>query len=152
MEVSYNKSSNFVFTAVYGSLHSSIRSELWNGLRDIAENESKPWLVAEDFNTFLDRNEKSGGSMQGSMGCKKFRAWIRDFNIQDMGFIGQRYTWKRGMVQERLDRFVCNEEWKGWFANFRVVHLPRIKFDHCPIMLQIEGQRKVNNQRPPKFG
>ena len=85
------------------------------------------------------------------MGCKKFRAWIRDFNMQDMGFIGHIYTWKKGMFQERLDRFVCNEEWKGWFANFRVVHLPRIMSDHCPIMLQIEGQRKVNNQRPPKF-
>ena len=57
------------------------------------------------------------------MGCKKFRAWIRDFNMKDMGFIGNRFTWKRGMVQERLDRFVCNEEWKIPFPNFRVVHL-----------------------------
>ena len=53
MEVSYNKSSNFVFTAVYGSPHYSIRRELWNGLRDIVKNERKPWLVAGDFNVFF---------------------------------------------------------------------------------------------------
>ena len=70
-----------------------------------------PWILAGDFNAILHKDEKCGGSQQ-ALGCKRFGAWLRDCSIEDMGFIGTRFTWKRGMVQERLDRFVCNKNWK----------------------------------------
>ena len=55
---------------------------------------------------------------------------------------------ERGMVQERLDRFVCNEKWKIRFTNFRVVHLPRIKSDHYPVMLQSQAKESQQSKGP----
>ena len=81
--------------------------------------------MAGDFNAILGKDEKCGGSRQ-VVGCKKFGAWIRDYSMVDMGFIGSIFTWKRGIVQERLDRFVCNEDWKDRVNMFRVSHLPRV--------------------------
>ena len=66
----------------------------------------EPWIIAGDFNAFLHGAEKCGGPSCNSGGCKKFLSWIKDYNMKDMGFIGTKFTWKRGMTQERLDRFI----------------------------------------------
>ena len=53
----------------------------------------------------------------------------------DMRFIGSQFTWKRGTVQERLDFFVCNEDWKDKVNIFQVSHLPQVQSDHNPLLL-----------------
>ena len=97
--------------------------ELWHDLTDIAVNERGPWVVAGDFNAILCKDKKCGGLRQ-AVGCKKFGAWIRDCSMVDMGFVGSRFTWKKGTVQERLDHFVCNEDWKDRVNMFWVSRLP----------------------------
>ena len=64
----------------------------------------------------------------------------------DMGFVGSRFTWKRGAVQERLDRFVCNEDWKDRVNMFQVSHLPRVQSDHNPLLLSYNNVYQVNIQ------
>lgn len=34
----------------------------------------------------------------------KSRAWVDACNLEDLGFIGSKYTWRRGGVHERIDR------------------------------------------------
>ena len=95
---------NFWFTVVYGSPQAKTRMRLWSDLTDIAATTTGPWIVAGNFNAVLGKNEKCGGARQ-AMGCKKFGTWIQDYSMIDMGFLGSRFTWRRGTVQERLDRF-----------------------------------------------
>ena len=52
-----------------------------------------------------------GGSSATGHGCRNFINLVRDCNMRDMGFVGSRFTWKRGMVQEKLDQFLCNDAW-----------------------------------------
>ena len=53
----------------------------------------------------------------------------------DMKFSSPRFTWSRGLVHERLDRFLCNEEWYDTFPNTNVLHLAKIKSDNRPFLL-----------------
>lgn len=117
---------NFLFTPVYGSSQAKNRMELWSELSIIAPNVNDPWIVGGDFNAILYKEEKCGGARK-AIGCKKFGAWMKDCAMEDMGFVGSKFTWKRGTVYERLDRFVCNKSWRNRVQKFQVSHLPRIQ-------------------------
>ena len=67
----------------------------------------------------------------------------------DMGFVGSRFMWSRGTVQECLDRFVCNEDWKDRVNMFRVAHLTRVQSNHSPLLLSYESVERVPKQHRP---
>ena len=54
---------------------------------------SMPWITVGDFNVFLTKDEKKGGSSRGSVPCKKFNEWLRECAMFDLGFCGPKFTW-----------------------------------------------------------
>ena len=90
----------------------------------------------EDFNAFLTRDEKKGGSNRGSVPCRKFNEWLRECFMFDLGFCGPKFTWHRGLVFERIDRAVGNKTWQDVFPSTRVLHLPKVSSDHRPTLIQ----------------
>ncbi|XP_019160892.1 PREDICTED: uncharacterized protein LOC109157440 [Ipomoea nil] len=82
-----------------------------------------------------------------------FALWIQNEGLIDLGFSGSKLTWvKEGSVNPlkgtRLDRALCNVDWKLRFPDVTVTHLPRISSDHAPILLQNKGGRKRSNISP----
>lgn len=62
----------------------------------------------------------------------------------DLHYSGPNYTWSRGDTEStykaaRLDRFLCNEEWRVRFEDGAVHHLPKCNSDHCPIIVSSGG-------------
>ncbi|KAK2645858.1 hypothetical protein Ddye_021053 [Dipteronia dyeriana] len=99
-----------------------------------------PWVVMRDFNEIISSDEKRGGGGRGSFSKFGFIKWINENKLVDLGFIGQNFTWmaRRGVredIWERLDRELCSMDWRVMFGEGFVKHLPRVTFDHCPIML-----------------
>ena len=72
--------------------------------------------------------------------------------LMNLGFQGPRFTWTNkspawnGPIQERLDRGLGNAEWKLLFPTAEIHHLPRVKSNHCPIMLLTDPCER----KPPK--
>ena len=70
-----------------------------------------------------------------------FKNCMDKCGLMDLGFQGPRFTWTNkssvwnGPIQERLDQGLGNAEWKMLFPTAEIDHLPRVKSDHCPIML-----------------
>ena len=70
-----------------------------------------------------------------------FKNCMDKCGLMDLGFQRPRFTWTNkspawhGLIQERLDRGLGNAEWKLLFPMAEIHHLPRVKSDHCPIML-----------------
>ena len=139
----------FNFTVVYGSPQSKMHTDLWSHLNGLSSNIHGSWIVACDFNAILKKDENIGGAKNTLAGCKKFCSWMWDCSMFDMGFLGSRFTWKRGMVQERLDRFVCNGDWKDSVQTYQVIHLPRIQSNHCPLMLKFMETRRCHTKKVP---
>ena len=72
--------------------------------------------------------------------------------LMDLGFQGPRFTWTnknpiwQHNVKERLDRGLGNAKWKLLFPAAEISHLPHVKFDHCPILLNTNP----SEQKAPK--
>lgn len=56
-------------------------------------------------------------------------------NLLDMGFSGDPYTWVRGNTRKRLDRALSNLEWRLRFTESTITHLPKLKSDHAPLLM-----------------
>jgi hypothetical protein len=66
--------------------------------------------------------------------------------LEDLGFSGDNFTWKRGRIRERLDRAVANGEWNIMHPGAVLQHLEYIKSDHRPILLDTDYQHIAVNQ------
>ena len=53
-----------------------------------------------------------------------------DCNLEDLGYVGERFTWRRGRMRERLDRAVFNPEWAPRFPMAALIHEDFSKSDH----------------------
>ena len=87
-----------------------------------------------------------------------FHAALDDCELQDLRFLGLEFTWSNkrerpNMVQERLDRFVCDFRWASMFMDAKVSHLEYWKFDHRLILLNnspILAVRSYQGRDPKK--
>ncbi|KAK5836203.1 hypothetical protein PVK06_011961 [Gossypium arboreum] len=55
------------------------------------------------------------------------------------------FTWHSDVVFERLDRAIGNDEWIYSFQNWSVTHLPILKSNHRPLLLEIDVQEGFEN-------
>ena len=67
-----------------------------------------------------------------------------NYGLMDLGFQGPGFMWTNKSldwhhnIKEWLDRGLGNAEWKLLFPATEIFHLPRVKSDHCPILLNID--------------
>lgn len=78
-----------------------------------------------------------------------FRHAIKDCELIDAGFQGYPFTRQRGDLEERLDRLCCNLDWRLWFAEAAVHHLPKFKSDHRLLLLAFSREQGPNMMKRP---
>ncbi|XP_061351949.1 uncharacterized protein LOC133296921 [Gastrolobium bilobum] len=75
-----------------------------------------------DFNSILHDHEKKGGAQVYTGSVREMSQCLEDCSIEDMGFKGPNFTWRRGRLEERLDRVVVNEAWSlDWPNSYLLV-------------------------------
>lgn len=78
---------------------------------------------------------------------ERFRDALVDCELEDMGFSGDQFTWRRRRLRERLDRAVCNGQFHGLFPHAKVINAAHTKSDHRPIFVDTEGDLQGDQQR-----
>ncbi|KAK5802899.1 hypothetical protein PVK06_030528 [Gossypium arboreum] len=119
---------------VYASLNRQKCTVLWDDLRSSNPPIHSPWIVIGDFNAILSSSEMFSGRTKGRR-CLQFGNFVEEAELHDLGFRGSPFTWHRGALSERLDRVLGNGAWICKFPNSLVTHLPKIKSDHRPLLL-----------------
>ncbi|XP_019190501.1 PREDICTED: uncharacterized protein LOC109184961 [Ipomoea nil] len=109
--------------------------------------------MAGDFNLVLNRDETGNYSSYSSHRISDFVNWIQEEGIIDMGFSGPKLTWVKGGNNDafkgaRLDRAMCNTDWRNRFPGACVTHLARIAYDHAPLLIHVEGERQKPSPAP----
>ncbi|XP_019178992.1 PREDICTED: uncharacterized protein LOC109174182 [Ipomoea nil] len=146
----------WVFAPVYGSPTHHLRRRLWHDLSQSKRGPLGPWLVAGDFNYVMKREETANYNSFSSQRSSEFAAWIQDEGLIDLGFSGPKLTWvKEGSAEvikgARLDRALCNLEWRIRFPDASVEHLQRVASDHTPLLIRLFGGRRDTISNPFHF-
>ncbi|XP_019166798.1 PREDICTED: uncharacterized protein LOC109162582 [Ipomoea nil] len=142
--------------SVYGSPAHHLHRRLRTDLRQAENSITGPWIVVGDFNAVLNSEETSNYSSFSSHRSADFRNWIQDEGLIDLGFSGPKLIWVKNEEAERvkgprLDRALCNTDWRNNFPGPCVTHLARIASDHAPLLLQVEQQRQQLHTAPFSF-
>ena len=127
-------------TGIYGESRWEDKYKTWDKLRELKNNHDLPWVIFGDFNEILFSHEKEGGNVRPPRYMQAFRDALNDCNLEDIGFTGDMFTWRRGRIRERLDRAVANNSWSVMHPGAIVQHLDFIRSDHRPIMIDTEYQ------------
>ena len=151
-----NSNSSWLFTAIYASPRSAERHFLWNNSNKVAELHDMPWVIAGDFNETLTAEDKFGDRAVGVNSSLRFKEYLDNCNMIDIGFSGPRFTWTnkrevQALIQVRLDRFFVNPSWFLLYPEARVMHLARCHSDHCPVMIELLPRTTRERERPFKF-
>jgi len=117
---------SWVLTVIYTNPHSHIRDWLWQELQGFAIDCMKPWLLAGDYNETISLEECNHGGPDMRRRCNRFKQWIENNGLIDLGYSGPKFTWARGLSHDtqkeaRLDRALCNETWRVKFLEGQFV-------------------------------
>ncbi|KAK9922738.1 hypothetical protein M0R45_031185 [Rubus argutus] len=137
----------WMLTVLYASPTNYVRSNLWNYLEHLVAVHQLPWIFIGDFNELYSSADKYFGTMYGRIGGLK--KWVDQNSLIDMGFIGSRFTWSNNRIKERLDRAFCTCDWRSSFPEAFIRHLAKMKSDHCPLLLQLHSNNRVNRAATP---
>jgi len=157
VQVSGNNTDPWLLTVVYASPRENERHNTWQLLRQLSTSINKPWLMMGDFNEIAYPGEKKGGAPTDVRKCQIFNSWINDCNLMEVITAGTRFTWRgpkyngRDRVFKKLDRVLCNIDWRLKYHDGFAKVLPRVQSDHHPIIVLIEGEATTNRNRPFRF-
>ncbi|XP_052107411.1 uncharacterized protein LOC127740479 [Arachis duranensis] len=150
LKIKDNDNRSWYFTCIYGSPQPGTRSTLWRELESIAATNQGPWCLGGDFNSIISL-EETGGNRNLSQDSNRFQECMLNCGLNDLGFSGPPFTWQRNQIKPRLDRFLCNLEFNVLFPSVGVKHLPKLKSDHLPILLDFDTFAVNGRERPFKL-
>ena len=127
------------FTGFYGESRWEDKHLSWGYIRGLYHQDRLPWVIAGDFNEIMYSHEKEGGAPRPVNMMQNFRDALVECELEDMGFVGDQYTWRRRRLRERLDRAVSNGQFHQLFPHAKVTNTEHSKSDHMPILLDTKG-------------
>lgn len=141
-------------SVVYGSSNGMLRDKLWDELCSSFFNFDGPWFSVGDYIAVVSSKEVSPGGNLAHYRCGKFLDWIFKQGLMDISFSGSKFTWFCGLNSNtfqgtRLDQGLCNVEWRILFPDAQLSHLPRVQYDHAPLLVNL--CRDSQNQVPKPF-
>lgn len=126
---------SFLLTAIYASPIFERRKLLWSSFTNLTTILSKPWLIIGDFNDIAKLSEQK---------MSVFNNFLTNYGLVDLGFLGSPFTWTNGrignqIVRTQIDRAHANCEWLSHFLDIKVIHLPKPRLDHNPLLLKTQN-------------
>ena len=100
MEIISIGEENWFFLAIYADPNCSKRQELWEEISLLTTEMNGAGLLAGDFNETISLKEQHDGDVDMQRRCDKFKLWIANNGLIDLGFSGPRFTWNRGKTME----------------------------------------------------
>ena len=124
-------------SGVYEPNEDNLRGALWEELSSMHSRWNAAWCVLGDFNTIRYSSERFGCEAF-SPAMFVFSDFIEANYLVDLPLEGASFTWFRDLgsvCMSRIDRTLASVDWVDHFGNVSQRVLPRVVFDHCPLLV-----------------
>ncbi|XP_028755095.1 uncharacterized protein LOC114714521 [Neltuma alba] len=145
------KKEKFYATFVYGETMAYRRIELWESLKVISNATTEPWVIVGDFNTFLTPSDKLGGAAPILPALQHFASCISESQLVELPVVGEKFTWEKQGVKERLDWAFSNVEWALKFPQSKAAHGMKFKSDHRIVLVSNHINTPTDRPRERSF-
>lgn len=154
--ISDHKRNTWDMAVVYGSPSNMLRRKLWRDLRSTSCGIQDRWIAIGDFNAVACVDEVSCPGTYTEHRSRDFNNWVSNEGLVDMGYVGSRFTWRRGVNERtfrgaRLDRGLGSVEWLEMYPCTKITHLPAMKSDHTPLLLSFDENDNLNRSNRFRF-
>ncbi|KAG2627072.1 hypothetical protein PVAP13_3KG226670 [Panicum virgatum] len=120
IDVVIEENGGWRFTGVYGEPDWRHKARTWEAIRSIKGD------------------LEGGGRPRTQRQLQAFHDALSECEVNDVGFVGDIYTWQRGHIRERLDRAVANIQWSNMFPQSSMTNSEMIRSDHRPILMDTQ--------------
>uniref|UniRef100_A0A803P542 Reverse transcriptase domain-containing protein n=1 Tax=Cannabis sativa TaxID=3483 RepID=A0A803P542_CANSA len=139
------------FTGYYGSPYPDQKSVTWNLLNRLYDDAPlSPWLIIGDFNDYLSVSDKNLTTVPPIHAMHHFHSFLNKGNHLPLNHSGNKFTWRHGLILERLDWCTVNQSWKNLFPRASLFHLGFYGSDHRALKVQLEDKLS-NTQSHTRF-
>ena len=132
---------SWIFSGVYRPVIGSEKEDFWEELGAIRGLWDDPWCVGGDFNSVrFPEERRNAPSLIAEM--RRFSEVIGELGLRDSPLTGGPFTWigaLNSQAASRLDHFLILDQWEDHFSAITQSALPRMVFDHNPIVLEARG-------------
>lgn len=140
LQVCHINASPWLLFVVYGSPNQALRRKIFSDLSQQTLNLQGAWVLVGEYNSVVNRDETNCTDSFLSSRFADFQEWIFREGLMDLGYTGPRFTWMRGcgsptFKAARLDRALCNIDWRIRFLDAEVLHLPIVNSDHALLLV-----------------
>lgn len=140
----------FPLVNVYGPIKTEEKVKVWKDISiKIGSLNNDRVIVAGDFNSLLDLEEKRGGLKMTNKVMEDFRDFVTLNHLFDIIPKNGRYTWTNRRenftrISKRLDRFLVGPFWLDSSINLDSCILPLSLSDHFPVPLSFKEVDKTS--------
>ncbi|XP_026428297.1 uncharacterized protein LOC113324188 [Papaver somniferum] len=130
---------DWFLSCVYGSPYIDEQPEKWKYIKNLSSSVFIPWVLIGDLNITMNSSDRNTNVNSTP---SEVLDYIRQSDLQDMGFIGNQFTRTRnshgtGKIKSRLDKALVNSDWLINYPDSTLKHLTRLGPDHVLIMLSL---------------
>lgn len=102
---------SWLFTGFYGHPEVSKRKAKWNLLSMLNPSLEIPWCIIGAFNEIISQYEKVGGRPRPEVQIEDFRKALEVNGVYNLGWKGNRYTWRISTQMSLLQMKGWTEQW-----------------------------------------
>lgn len=108
----------------------NVQRDFWLKLENFIVSITTYWLMVGHFNSIIALSETTSVSNFTFKRFAQFASWINKMGLIDLGFSSTPFIWSRGLtaiirISSRLNRALCNIDWRHLFLEAYVKHLSK---------------------------
>ncbi|XP_070006231.1 uncharacterized protein [Nicotiana sylvestris] len=95
-----------------------------------------------DYNVVLGVEDRKSDNPVQEVEIRDFREFMLNNNMNELKYIGRKFTWTNNHVWSKIDRVIVNAEWMTTMKQMEIIVMKPFISDHTPVCLHLEEARK----------
>lgn len=109
------------------------RKALWQELEGVKNRVDGAWIAMGDYIAVLGIEDRKSDNLVQEVEIRNFREFMLNNNMNELKYIGRKFTWTNNHVWSKIDRAIVNVEWMTTMKQMEIIVMEPFISDHTPL-------------------